>query len=72
MELDDLACAIFDFLIPAVRTTRAAASLVTSEKGEEAGTELMEGILGVVLGYVQVTKANASVSVHRNVKELTG
>ena len=70
MKLDDLACVIFDFLIPAVRVARTAASLVTSENGDETGTDLMEGILGIVLGYVQVTKANASFSVYHHAMEL--
>ena len=63
MDLDDLACAVFDFLTPIVRTTKAAPNLVSGETGKETGTQMMEKIFGLVLCYIQVTRANVSGSV---------
>ncbi len=60
MNLDDLACSVFDFLTPIVRTTKGAASLANGEKGDERGTGMMESVVGLVLEYIQVTRANVS------------
>ncbi|KAK4689861.1 importin-9, partial [Tremellales sp. Uapishka_1] len=54
MDLDDLACAVFDFLTPAVRTPKIAPILVKNE----VGTDVMENIIGIVLAYTQVTREN--------------
>ncbi|WWD20442.1 hypothetical protein CI109_104918 [Kwoniella shandongensis] len=54
IDITDLACAIFDFLTPAVRTKAAPAIMVEGEKG----SELMESTVRIVLDYTQVTREN--------------
>lgn len=57
MDLDDLVCAVFDFLTPVVRTPKAAESLMNGDEPNE----IMEQIVGIVLEYTQVTRANVSI-----------
>ncbi|KAK8849809.1 hypothetical protein IAR55_005145 [Kwoniella newhampshirensis] len=54
IDITDLACAVFDFLTPAVRTKAAPAIMMDGEKG----SELMQSIISVVLDYTQVTREN--------------
>jgi hypothetical protein len=54
MDIDDLACAAFDFLTPVVRTNKAGPELVI----DGSGTRVMDGIVGVVLNYTQITRDN--------------
>ncbi|WVR07905.1 hypothetical protein IAU60_004948 [Kwoniella sp. DSM 27419] len=54
VDITDLACAVFDFLTPAVRTKSAPAVLVDGSNG----SGLMRGIIDVVLDYTQVTREN--------------
>lgn len=56
MDMDDLACAIFEFMEPVVRVPAAKELLITSEGGQERGTAIMETIVGLVLTYTQVTR----------------
>lgn len=56
MDLDDLACSIFEFLEPVVRVPAAKELLISSDGGAERGTPIMETIIGLVLTYTQVTR----------------
>jgi hypothetical protein len=60
MDMDDLACAAFDFLTPIARTHKAAPELVV----EGTATGVLYGLVETVLGYTQVTRENVSVT-HR-------
>ncbi|OCF78060.1 hypothetical protein I204_02066 [Kwoniella mangroviensis CBS 8886] len=55
IDITDLACAIFDFLTPAVRTKTAPSILID---GQGHGNEVMQGIVDVVLDYTQITREN--------------
>lgn len=59
-DLDDLACAAFDFLTPVVRLPKAKSEMVKVEEGEERAGEVARGLIGCVLAYTQVTRANVS------------
>ncbi|GFZ49805.1 hypothetical protein JCM24511_07208 [Saitozyma sp. JCM 24511] len=54
MDIDDLACAAFDFLTPIARTHKAAPELVV----EGTATGVLQGLVETVLGYTQVTREN--------------
>lgn len=56
MDIDDLACAAFDFLTPIARTHKAAPELVV----EGTATGVLQGLVETVLGYTQVTRENVS------------
>nr|XP_019043733.1 hypothetical protein I302_08314 [Kwoniella bestiolae CBS 10118]OCF22663.1 hypothetical protein I302_08314 [Kwoniella bestiolae CBS 10118] len=55
IDITDLACAIFDFLTPAVRTKNAPSILLD---GQGNGNEVMQGVVDVVLDYTQITREN--------------
>lgn len=65
MGIDDLACTVFDFLTPLVRTTKAASILASGDKGREMGTHVMESLVSLLVQYTQVSRVN--VSMHRPV-----
>ncbi|OCF34393.1 hypothetical protein I316_03907 [Kwoniella heveanensis BCC8398] len=54
IDITDLSCAIFDFLTPAVRTKGAPAILLN----EDRASDLLQGVVAVVLEYTQVTREN--------------
>jgi hypothetical protein len=56
MDLDDLGCAIFDFLTSFVRVPKAKEALINGRSG--GGSDLMRDLLLGVLGWTQVTRAN--------------
>lgn len=58
MDIENLASTVFDFLTPVVRTTKAAPMLAVRDAGNAMGTSVMENVLGLVLEYIQVTRAN--------------
>ncbi|WWC66093.1 uncharacterized protein I303_108715 [Kwoniella dejecticola CBS 10117] len=55
VDITDLACAIFDFLTPAVRTKNAS-TILLDESG--AGSNTTRGIVDIVLDYTQITREN--------------
>nr|XP_019009559.1 uncharacterized protein I206_06208 [Kwoniella pini CBS 10737]OCF48340.1 hypothetical protein I206_06208 [Kwoniella pini CBS 10737] len=55
IDITDLACAIFDFLTPAVRTKNAPAVLLDASG---SGNETMQGVVDIVLQYTQITREN--------------
>jgi hypothetical protein len=58
-DLDDMACAAFDFMIPTSRTKEVRGLLVSgAKKGEEGGTDVMREVVRVVLEYTKVTRSN--------------
>lgn len=54
-DLDDLACAAFDFVTPLVRLPKVKEEM-------ERGQGLAEGLVRCVLAYTQVTRSNVSLS----------
>ncbi|WWC92624.1 uncharacterized protein L201_007583 [Kwoniella dendrophila CBS 6074] len=54
IDITDLACSIFDFLTPAVRTKNAPGILLNGEQGNE----VMQGIIDIVIEYTQITREN--------------
>jgi hypothetical protein len=61
LDLDDLGCAIFDFLVAAVRVKKAKALLVIGEGASETGTDLLKGLVDGVLGWTRITRENVSI-----------
>ncbi|WRT69867.1 uncharacterized protein IL334_006858 [Kwoniella shivajii] len=54
IDITDLACAIFDFLTPAVRTKVAPQILLDGDNGNS----VMQGIVDAVVEYTQITREN--------------
>jgi hypothetical protein len=59
-DLDDLACAAFDFVTPLARLPKMKGEMVSGENGERAGG-LAEGLVRCILAYTQVTRSNVSI-----------
>lgn len=57
-NVDDLACAAFDFLTPVVRAAAVKDVLVTGPKGREDGTDVLRAVISMVAFYIQVTREN--------------
>lgn len=67
-DLDDMACAAFDFMIPTGRMKELKVVLVQPSQsqthgqgGVGEGTEVMRRVIGVVGTYMRVTRTNVSV-----------